>query len=82
MRQRLVDAFVSVLQIDVLPDDGDFEILPGADDPLDEPAPLRHLRGRGIEPEQAADRLVQLFILQGKREFVDGMVDIPDFHTA
>ena len=76
MRQRLVDALIGVLQIDVLPDHGNFEIFPGSNDPLDESAPLGHLRGRGIKPEQAADRIVQFFILEREREFVDCVVDV------
>ena len=76
VRQRFVDALVGVLQIDVFPDNGDLEIFPGSNDPLDESAPLGHLRGRGIKPEQAADRLVQFFILERERKFVDRVVDV------
>ena len=48
-------------------------------DPLDEFAPLGHLRGRGIKLKQAADRLIQLFILERQRKFVNGVVDISHF---
>ena len=43
---------------------------------MDELAPLGHMCGWGIEVQQATDSLIQLFILERKRKFVNGVVDI------
>jgi hypothetical protein len=37
------------------------------------------LCGRGIKPEQATDRIIQLFVLKREWKFVDGMVDVAYF---
>jgi len=71
MGQRLVDAFVGVLKVDVLADDGDLDALLGADNPLHKTLPVRHIRRRRRDAEELAGDLVQFFLLQLERQLID-----------
>ena len=74
--ERFVNAFVSVLQIDVFADDRDLDLLLRADDALDELAPVRQVRRRRLELQQLANEFVEPFVVQHQRHLVNGVLDI------
>jgi len=82
VRQRLVDTLIGILQVDILSDDGDFQILARGNHSLNEMAPLGHLCRRSFEAEQSADRVVEFFVLKCERQLIDCMVDVADFNDC
>src|SRR6266481_3129041 len=56
--QGFVNAFVRILKVNILSDDGYPQVFSGRNDTLDEFAPFRHFRGWCFEAEQTAYCLV------------------------
>ena len=59
MDDRFVNRFVGVLQFDVFADDADAHPMLRRDQLADDLLPMRHVGGRRIELQQAADEIVQ-----------------------
>ena len=76
MRDRLVDGFVSVLELDVFTDDADGYFVFGREDAADDLLPDVFNRWGIFEPEEIDHELIHALFLQRQRELVDRAVDI------
>ena len=77
VRERFVNGFIGVLQVDVLADDGDFH-LPAfrGDEPADYGVPRRHVAFGRVDSELVHDEPVHPLFGEHQREFIYGMLHI------
>ena len=69
--ERLVQALVGVLQLDILADDADRDLARGVAQALHQVDPGLHVPLAGLEPEATQDLGVKTFACQHQRNFVD-----------
>ena len=72
----LIDRFVGVLQADVFADDADAHAMLRRDELADDFLPMRHVRRRRVEMQQAADQVVGALALEHQRHLVNRMVHV------
>ena len=77
--ERFVNAFVSVLQIDVFADDRDLDLLLRVDDASNKLAPIAMVGLGRINVEETANEFVQSLLMQEERHFVNGMRHVTRF---
>ncbi len=82
MGQRLIDALVGVLQVDVFADHGDLDLLFRADHTVDELPPVGQVGRRRFQVEQLADEGIEPLGVQHERHLVDGVLDVPGLDHA
>ena len=75
MRQRFVDRFVSIGQVDVLADHGHAHGHILTDTGIHECRPVRQIRLGGLDAEVTNDQIIQMLALQQARHLVD-IVDV------
>src|SRR5258706_7419833 len=73
---RLVDGFIGVLQAYVFADDADAHAMLWRDELADDLLPVRHVRRRRVQVEQAADEVVEALAVQHQRQFINGMIHV------
>ena len=80
MRERFVNTFVSVLQIDVFANDRNLNPLLRADDSLDKFSPVHQVGLRSLKIQKMAHEFVQALAVQHQRIFVNTVFDIARFN--
>src|SRR5207249_1662870 len=73
---RLIDRFVRVLQFDVFAHDADADAVLRRDEFADDFLPVRHVRRRAVEVQQAADQFVKPLALEHQGHFVNAVVHV------
>ena len=72
VRQRLDNGQVRIRQLDVLADKGNRRLADGVQLALNHGLPLGQVTAQARQPQQLADFLVQPFLVQHQRHFIDG----------
>src|SRR5262245_4876318 len=71
MNQRLVEALVGILKLDVFADYADGDRFAGAAHAVDERVPLPQVRVTERQSEYVDDQLVESLVIENERDFVD-----------
>ena len=77
MRQRLINALVRILQLNVFPNHPDPHMMRRMNHPVHKTPPRRQIRIPPLQPQQLAHPVIQPLLMQLQRHLIDRVLHIP-----